>query len=498
MNMKNYVYVSFLLIALSCNSFLDELPDDRAVIDTPEKIGELLTYAYPDKNHQMFCYAMSDNATEKKSSRRQSPILEDAYNWQEHRLTSQDTPESYWNSCYSAIKQINHALDAIRKKKTEKGKIPQILMPYYGEALVARAYCHFMLVSLWSKAYDPKTANTDLGIPYVTKPETTVMTQYSRGTVDEVYEKIEKDLTEGLKYIDDNIYENKKMHWNKDAAHTFAARFYSIIGNFKKVLEYTNKVLSTAPQSQLRNLTEKYSKMDINEAILEWGKSSERANLLVKPQYSSWFTYFYGTFRYGMSTNFHRFVFRKPFVGGEWIWNLYGQNPDIFFVKWGYYTEKTGINSEVGYYMIMNSLIEIEEALFLRMEANAMLNNFNDVETDMNAYLSKRIKNYIPEQQAVSYKKIQQEYSEPKQKYQLSPFYSFSEKQRTYMNCIYDLRRKEFYYNGMRWFDHKRFNTKVKHYHRTGNQIKSLAPKDNRKQLQIPESAQSQGIKANP
>ncbi|XLL74012.1 RagB/SusD family nutrient uptake outer membrane protein, partial [Myroides odoratimimus] len=36
------------------------------------------------------------------------------------------------------------------------------------EALLARAYNHFMLVNLWAKHYNPATAESDLGIPYVT------------------------------------------------------------------------------------------------------------------------------------------------------------------------------------------------------------------------------------------------------------------------------------------------------------------------------------------
>ncbi|MBV7440253.1 RagB/SusD family nutrient uptake outer membrane protein [Weeksellaceae bacterium TAE3-ERU29] len=473
------------------------MPDDRAVIDSPEKIGELLTYAYPAQNHQMFCYGMSDNATEKTRSARQNTILEDAYAWGEHRLTSQDSPESYWNGCYEAIKQINHALKAIDAYKTN-GEIPDNLKAYYGEALVARAYCHFMLVNLWSKSYNPQTAKTDLGIPYVTEPETKVTVQYHRGTVESVYKNIESDLTEGLKYIDDNIYKNKKLHWNKAAANTFAARFYSIIGKFDKVLEYTNLVLTDTPANQLRDLTGKYSKMDINEAILEWSKTSDNANLLVVPQYSNWFVYTYGRNRQGMSVEFYRFVFRKSFVGGDWIWNLYGSAPDIFFVKWGYHQEKDGINSSTGYYMIMNPLIEIEETLFLRMEANVMLNNYDVAEKDLDSYLSKRLKNYNPDKYKVTFEKIKKEYFDANYDYKLNPFYTISDKQRIYLNCLYDLRRKEFYYTGMRWFDHKRFNTPVRHFHIKEKEPIVLEPGDNRRELQIPTSAQAQGIEANP
>lgn len=486
-----------LVLMTACNGFLDKMPDDRAVIDTPEKIGELLTYAYPEQNCDMFCYGMSDNATEKEGSTNTSTILEDAYNWNEPRLSSQDTPEIYWYSCYSAIKQVNHALEAI-EERVVNGEIPEDVKAYYGEALVARAYNHFMLATLWSKSYNPETANKDLGIPYVTKPEKVVRVNYERGTVAQVYEMIGKDLEEGLKYIDDQVYENKFLHWNKAAAYTFAARYYSVIGDFDKVLKYTNLVLSSSPADQLRDLTGKYSTMDISEAILEWSRTTEQANLLVVPQYSLWFVYYFGAYKHGMSIEMYRFLFRKSFVGGEWIWNLYGQDPNIFFIKWGYHLEKSGINSGIGYYMIMNPLVQIEEALFLRMEANVMLEKYDDVTPDMNAYLSKRLKSYSPLTHAFSYEKMQAEYREKNYNYNLSPFYPLNEKQRVYMNCLYDLRRKEFYYTNMRWFDHKRFNTRVLHYFLGKKEPVYLEPGDPRRELQIPASAQDQGVVPNP
>ena len=38
------------LLSTACNDFLDEVPDNRTVIDTPEAVSELLVSAYPDAN----------------------------------------------------------------------------------------------------------------------------------------------------------------------------------------------------------------------------------------------------------------------------------------------------------------------------------------------------------------------------------------------------------------------------------------------------------------
>src|SRR4051794_21394817 len=49
-------------ISLSaCEDFLSQVPDNRTIIDSKEKVAELLVTAYPDGNYMMFCEAMSDN-----------------------------------------------------------------------------------------------------------------------------------------------------------------------------------------------------------------------------------------------------------------------------------------------------------------------------------------------------------------------------------------------------------------------------------------------------
>lgn len=88
---------------------------------------------------------------------------------------------------------------------------PQSLSAQRGEALICRAYNHFVLATTFCKAYGTN-ADKDLGIPYIKEPETSVNPQYSRGTVAEVYQNIAADLEEGLPLIDDNIYSRVKYH----------------------------------------------------------------------------------------------------------------------------------------------------------------------------------------------------------------------------------------------------------------------------------------------
>ena len=133
------------------------------------------------------------------------------YRWQQTTEENQDSPHALWNDCYNSIASANQALAAIEQMGN-----PQSLSAQRGEALICRAYNHFVLATTFCKAYSTN-ADKDLGIPYIKEPETSVNPQYSRGTVAEVYQNIAADLEEGLPLIDDNIYSRVKYHFNKKA-----------------------------------------------------------------------------------------------------------------------------------------------------------------------------------------------------------------------------------------------------------------------------------------
>jgi len=164
--------------------------------------------------------------------------------------------------------------------------------------------------------------------------------------------------------------------------------------------------------------------------------------------------------------------------------------------KWGYYFKRNSASSDIGYYYVMFPAIVVEEALFNRAEAYAMQNNTQAALSDINGYLSKRILNKTKNSVA-TLNNINEFYSELKVDYTLKPFYENEIKNRGLLNCIIDLRRKEFIYNGLRWFDIKRFNLPVTHKFIDGS-VKELKSKDLRKAVQIPTSAQQYGIKSNP
>lgn len=252
---KKILYVLMVLATgaslTSCDDFLDTMPDNRTTIDSESKVKSILTSAYPDHTFALVTELMSDNSDNYGESNPYTDrFVDQVYAWEDVTETNNDSPESYWEDSYLAIANANLALDGI---ESLGGATTTALKEEKAEALLCRAYNHFILVNLFSKAYNSQTSTTDAGIPYVNATSTELMAQVPRGSVAEVYEKIEKDLQEALPMVGDSHLDVPKYHFNTRAAYAFAARFYLYYEKWDKAVEYANKCLGSQPKTMLRD-----------------------------------------------------------------------------------------------------------------------------------------------------------------------------------------------------------------------------------------------------
>ncbi|MGE8299403.1 MAG: RagB/SusD family nutrient uptake outer membrane protein, partial [Sphingobacterium paramultivorum] len=256
--MKNRLSYILILAGLSamglssCKKYLDELPDNRAELNTTDKIGKMLVGAYPSSAYVVVTELSSDNVDDVGPVYLNYPrFIEEIYKWQDISETNNDGIERIWGACYSAIASANAALQAIE----EQGN-PTSLSAQKGEALLARAYNHWILVNVFAQNYSKTYGTTDLGITYMTKGETTLNPKYERNTVAEVYDYIKKDIEEGLPLINDASYANSsvaKYHFNRAAAYTFASRVALFMEDWAKVVDYATLALGENPSTTLRD-----------------------------------------------------------------------------------------------------------------------------------------------------------------------------------------------------------------------------------------------------
>lgn len=492
----------FVLSLHSCNSFLDKTPDNRATLDRPEAVAELLVSAYPDQTYQVFTESMSDNvadrgpqANELASSSPSKLMSEQAYNWTNIKGDDQDTPTAYWTSCYNAIAACNHALEAI----SLNGDGPDYAAQK-GEALICRAYAHFMLVNIFAEHYDPNTAQTALGVPYVTKPEKVVFQDYKRATVAEVYSQIKADFNAGYPLINDTKYDTKKSwHFTKTAASAFAARMYLYLNEPDSVIKYSNIVLGSTPQSLLRDWNGAYQNLASSDAIgTQYNKSEESCNLLIIGCVSWLNRAIYN--RYGLDFNLMNNMARKTNVsGGKNSFQFFGWSSanGVFIPKFYEYFKRESINANYGIGYVMAPVFTAEEVLLNRAEAYVMKNDYASCLKDINTYYTKRVVGYSAVTNTVTDTKVTAftaaDATSP------APFYAINATQLPYIKLLLDMRRAEFIHEGLRWFDIKRMHLAVKHdfYNQPTASI-TLSPNDLRRAVQIPIDAQTFGIIPNP
>ena len=154
----------------SCDEFLDEMPDNRTTIDKEKKVKDILTSAYPDHEYGVVCEFSSDNVDEFNNTNGSSNRwFMQLGHWEDITETFNEGPNNLWTGYYSTAVTANMALEGIENLG---GPHNALLTKCKGEALVLRAYAHFMLANIFCKAYDPATAANVLGVYY----------QYDTGT----------------------------------------------------------------------------------------------------------------------------------------------------------------------------------------------------------------------------------------------------------------------------------------------------------------------------
>lgn len=479
--MKSYLYILLAIMMMpvwGCKKYLEHPPDDRMNLNSVEKIQELLVSAYPKTTYITFCEAMSDNVGDKNLTS-VDRVNQNPYFFEDTNSSDPDTPNAYWDACYAAIAVANQVLENISRVAN-----PVEYRAQKGEALVARAYAHFMLVTLFAKIYNPATAAADLGIPYVTEPEKVVFKNYSRKTVAYVYQQIEKDLTEGLPLIKNSVYKVPKYHFTTTAAHAFAARFYLFKKDYHQVVAHANAVLTGGSVlSYLRPINSVgYRSVQYMTRQAQYTSATTNANLLLAEAESKWGSS-YPYYRYGYTFDLMSSMFGTSNVtGGAWAFIVYGQEMTLNIPKFRENVVRKNLGVTYGNEYDMIPLFGIEEVLFNRAEANTYLGNVGEALRDLNDYASTRITSYT-----TSYLLTVSS---------VTKFYNTSLEEGL-IKTILDFKRVEFLFEGHRWFDILRHRIAVIH-RGTNGQVVLVGPNDPRRVLQLPQEVALSGLERNP
>lgn len=534
MKIKNIIYKGSLMLAsvailASCSDQLDTLPDNRTTLDTPKKIAGLLVTAYPDRTPTLFNEWMSDNTDYMGAQNSQGNRGGDQYFfWQEQTEGGNDSPEMVWMLYYEGVYKANEALAAIEDQGGPKN---DILRNSKGEALLIRAYDHFILANEFCRPYNGKTSTKDAGLYYATgiADFSAAAEQSYRGTVADVYAKIAADIEAGIPLLNDT-YEVPKYHFNKQAAYAFATRFYLYYEKWEKAKEYADKLLGSNPAASLRDyralqampLSKSEQAVKIAEAYCS---ASADCNLLVQTSVSNagmalapWLIskrytltnylseteLFQSNNIWGTSSN----LIWKPFTVNQ------GESNFALLMKLPREFEIRNTTTGSGYLRTLNVDFTMDEALLNRAEAEIMLGQNDAACADMTIWMKNFFNTNVtltPTSVQTYFKTVPYAYADaakmvPSFKKHISPRFTIDAEgsvQESLLQCLLNFRRIETVHQGMRWMDIRRYNIEIPRRliganGRPSKNLDWLEKDDPRQVVQIPQSIREAGVAGNP
>ncbi len=532
-----------MLVALfsSCDKFLDTLPDNRAEIDSVEKVRKLLVTAYSSRSYVRHFEYASDNmdfAGEKNPNT--SQLIEQNYAWEAMTAAENESNVNVWQHYYKMIAVANAALEAIENCGT-----PEEMLPYKAEALLCRAYAHFCLTMFYCLPYHPVNAEHYLGVPYIDAPETTLNPRHVRGSLAEDYVKIQKDIEEALPLVEDEVYSVPKYHFNKKAAYALATRFYCYSMQWEKAVKAADVVLGSNPSDMLRDW-EAATKLtwDSKVRTMDYVDPLHKFNLLLIPLYTSNGSLFHAWSgagsRYSHNNRVAKtetFRCKRP-MGGPYdtgkddCYKIYKHPPFLWYdnvtnkvwmPKWPSQWEVVDAVAGTGYSRSTFVAFTANEVLLNRAEAYIQLKEYELAAADLDCWNRSFFKVGQYGVTNLTVDLIDEVYSNssspryiaeytreaPTSRKPLHPhgFEVESGRQENMTQCLLFCRRLDFLGEGLRWCDVKRYGITVDRFDDTNYVDEtttgfvagvSLPYNDLRRAFQLPQESIKTGLEPNP
>jgi tetratricopeptide (TPR) repeat protein len=437
----------FALLLTGCEKFLDDKPQSRLVVASNLKDLQGLMDAYLIINNNdvasgEICtddYYITDAewAAQPEYDRRM-------YTWEKENVMAASANDYY--SPYQQLYRMNMVLATIDDVEQTTANATE-WNNVKGQAYFLRARIFLNMVLLFSNAYDPNTAKTDLGIPLrlgIDFNEKSV-----RSTVEETYQQIIKDLEQACLLLP-----NKPVHVmraSKPAAYALLARTYLTMNNYDKAGYYAD--LSLQLKNDLLdyntlNATATFPFSQFNTEVMfsaVMSAPSIIANATAKVQPSLYNSYQTNDLRKTL-------YFRKNTDGSYGYKGSYDSGTPKF----------TGFSTN--------------EVYLMRAESYARTGKLNEAIKDLNILLRKRHNNTYVDKVVVD--------------------------QQQTIDLILIERRKELLMRGLRWLDLKRLNklgAKITLTRTVNGKTYTLEPNSLRYALEIPPSVIAiSGMQQNP
>ena len=271
--MKKTVYTLLAALALSSCNYLDIEPVGQVIPGSVSEYRALLTEAYgtayPAANSHSYTCLLSDEVGSLDRNSYTGFITpsdgeEASYNFR-WEYSSGNMREYPWLYYYRTIFLANAVIEGIgdAAQDTNSENKDQLL----GEAYALRAYCHFELVNLYGKWYDPATADTDRGVPLALYND--IEQSYKPVSVARVYRQILDDLETAADHMQVEVQPSTdySYRFSKKVLTAFEARVRLYMGQWQEAYDKATSLLASCP---LQDMNETEAQEYAEDERLPW------------------------------------------------------------------------------------------------------------------------------------------------------------------------------------------------------------------------------------
>lgn len=268
----------------ACEKFLEEKPSKTSalVVTTTDQLEALLNEykTFYSEQNRTAIFSTDDfemNSTLYKARPTTFNMALIQFSFWDIKDLPWDTRDVYWSNEYKKIFTANMVLsylDQVSGSETDKAILK-------ADAHFIRAYSYFQLANTYCLPFTEQNRN-ELGLPI--KQTTSFEELDERRPLHEVYALIENDLNEALKTtlpLNQNGV-NRSWRLNKAAANGLAARYYLVLGNYQKSLDFANESLKN--NSSLMDYNTEMSYGRSSNFVINPGKPDESRVTLEYPR----------------------------------------------------------------------------------------------------------------------------------------------------------------------------------------------------------------------
>lgn len=435
---------------LSCEKYLNVKSDMRLVVPNDLESLQQILDASQNMNFNICSYgevAADDYFLTDETYNGFADELKNAYIWENYVYNFNND----WARAYYTVYNANLVLDRLnRVERTVDNRAAHDEVK--GAALYFRATQYLSLVWTYAKAYDPNTADRDLGI--VLRTSANFNDVSVRASVEQSYRAIITDLKEA-----EGLLPSRPSHVMRPsaaAAYGSLARTYLSMARYDSAYYYANAalegnaVLLDFNENREINHNASYPFQLFNSEVIFYGELTAN-NAQIGERNLRVDTVLYDS--YSVHDLRKELFFRA--------------NPDGYQSYRGSYSGSSRMFGGLG----------TNEMYLIRAECAARLGNTVEALADINQLLRHRLK---------------RDTFEP----------VFLDRAHDVLDLVLNERRKELVFRGLRWIDVKRLNkagSNIQIERRVGNRSYILAPDDNRFALPIPDDVvKLSGIPQNP